>query len=144
MASFRHNNTHMCSAVLITNKQLVTAAHCLRDFMIEETVPDFKEYKVVVRILDENSKRIHLEIEEVQIPSRFNPYKCIPALDIGVITVNIIFTFLYYETIRLFETNFDEIKQNFYRVSVVITVDAPVTAVSNKTNNIQCFKDIEC
>ena len=30
----------------------------------------------------------------------------------------------------------------FYRVSVGITVDAPVTAVSNKTNDIQCFKDI--
>ena len=29
-----------------------------------------------------------------------------------------------------------------YRVSVGITVDAPVTAVSNKTNDIQCFKDI--
>ena len=28
------------------------------------------------------------------------------------------------------------------RVSVGITVDAPVTAVSNKTNDIQCFKDI--
>ena len=29
------------------------------------------------------------------------------------------------------------------RVSVGITVDAPVTAVSNKTNDIQCFKDIK-
>ena len=29
-----------------------------------------------------------------------------------------------------------------YRVSVGITVDAPVTAVSNKNNDIQCFKDI--
>ena len=29
------------------------------------------------------------------------------------------------------------------RVSVGITVHAPVTAVSNKTNYIQCFKDIE-
>ena len=29
-----------------------------------------------------------------------------------------------------------------FRVSVGITVDAPVTAVSNKTNDIQCFKDI--
>ena len=29
-----------------------------------------------------------------------------------------------------------------YRVSVGITVDVPVTAVSNKTNDIQCFKDI--
>ena len=28
------------------------------------------------------------------------------------------------------------------RVSVGITVDAPVTALSNKTNDIQCFKDI--
>ena len=26
--------------------------------------------------------------------------------------------------------------------NVGITVDVPVTAVSNKTNNIQCFKDI--
>ena len=31
---------------------------------------------------------------------------------------------------------------NNIRVSVGITVDAPVTAVSNKTNDIQCFKDI--
>ena len=30
----------------------------------------------------------------------------------------------------------------YYRVSVGITVDAPVTALSNKTNDIQCFKDI--
>ena len=30
----------------------------------------------------------------------------------------------------------------FYNVSVGITVDAPVTALSNKTNDIQCFKDI--
>ena len=29
-----------------------------------------------------------------------------------------------------------------FRVSVGITVDAPVTAGSNKTNDIQCFKDI--
>ena len=29
-----------------------------------------------------------------------------------------------------------------HRVSVGITVDAPVTAVSNKTNDIQYFKDI--
>ena len=28
------------------------------------------------------------------------------------------------------------------RVSVGITVDAPVTALLNKTNDIQCFKDI--
>ena len=27
-------------------------------------------------------------------------------------------------------------------VSVGIAVDAPVTAISNKTNDIQCFKDI--
>ena len=29
------------------------------------------------------------------------------------------------------------------RVSVGITVDAPVTALSNKTNDIQCFNDIK-
>ena len=35
------------------------------------------------------------------------------------------------------------ISQGFYtRVSVGISVDAPFTAVSNKTNDIRCFKDI--
>ena len=35
-----------------------------------------------------------------------------------------------------------ELCAKYFRVSVGITVDAPVTAVSNKTNDIQCFKDI--
>ena len=71
-----------------------------------------------------NQSRVRLSVDWTETPSSHN----------------VIFKYLIKKELKT-EKNLISIWPFFSRVSVGITVDAPVTAVSNKTNNIQCFKD---
>ena len=88
MASFLHGNLHLCSAFLISNKHVLIAAHCLRDFLINKTIPNFKEYCVVVGLYDWNIGGICHLIEEVQVLSSYNHSIHNPSQDVGLITVD--------------------------------------------------------
>ena len=77
----------MCSATLISEKHLVTAAHCLHDFMLESTLPNFSEYHVVFGLLDWKLQGTNYSISEVQALSRYDPYIYSPTYDIGLIKV---------------------------------------------------------
>ena len=86
-ASFRRENVQFCAASLLSNKHALTAASCLKDFLIEIDIPDFDLYTLVAGKRDVNKGSAVFEIEEVQVHRdfRFESPNCNYAL--GLITV---------------------------------------------------------
>ena len=89
MASFRHKSIHVFSAFLISEKHVITAAHCLNDFLTKPTIPDFSEYSVEVGLFDSSIGGIVYQLKEVEVHQYYNPLFYSPSHDFGLLTVNI-------------------------------------------------------
>ena len=88
IASFRHNGTHLCTGILVSEKHVLTAAQCLNEFFIHEQIPSFKEYSILLEDVDKLTTTLH-SIEQVEVHSRYIPNDPTSFLyDIGVITVS--------------------------------------------------------
>ena len=88
MASLRHNIYNLCSAFLISETHLLTAGHCLTDFLIKRKIPNFDEYSVQIGYFDWVIEGTPVKIKEIQVHNRYNPYNYSPVYDIGIITVS--------------------------------------------------------
>ena len=86
VASFRRDRIHTCTCCLISSLHALTAARCLKDFLIHEQIPNFDRYSVVVGSLSlfEGSNK---DIAEVEVPRVYN-FSDYSGHDIGLITVD--------------------------------------------------------
>ena len=97
VVSIRYNDGHYCTGCLISKRHVLTAAQCLKEFLIHRIVPDFKNYSVVVgspKMLNGSKKYI----AEVQAAALYNPLKKNSIYDIELIKVdpfNIEFLFIF-------------------------------------------------
>ena len=72
MTFCRREDVHFCTASLISNKHSLTAASCLKDFLIEIYIPDFDLYTLVAGRHDINGKSAVFRIEQVIRHHRFS------------------------------------------------------------------------
>ena len=91
MASFRHKHKHLCSAFLISDQHLLTAAHCLDDFLTNESIPNFDDYSVEFGLFEWDTKENRHKIEEIVVHQCYNPFKYTVSYDLGLIKVRYIF-----------------------------------------------------
>ena len=87
IASIRHNGVHFCTGFLINDMQVLTAAQCLREFLINEIIPNFSEYTVQIEDLNLENKT-SLDIENVIVHPKYDPMKIWSSFDVGLITVD--------------------------------------------------------
>ena len=86
-ASFRRENVQFCAASLLSNKHALTAASCLKDFLIEIYIPDFDLYTLVAGKHDVNKGSAVFKIEEVQVHRDFRFRSPNSNYALGLITV---------------------------------------------------------
>ena len=72
-------------------------------------------------------RHMNLKLELIRLKCRINSH----------IDLQFLFAIKFVQPIQIKSD-----QSNIYRVSVGITVDAPVSVVSNKTNDLYCFKGI--
>ena len=88
VVSYRREDVHKCSGILISKNQVLTAAHCLEEFFTEKVLPDFKKYSIVFgqnESLSESKKK-H-PIQEVIAHRKYDFRFPKPLHDIGLIIV---------------------------------------------------------
>ena len=88
VASFRRDDVHICSAILISNRHALTAATCLKEILNEIEIPSFDQFTLVAGGFDIDNGTKVFKIEQVQIHHRFSYHSPNPVHNIGVIRVN--------------------------------------------------------
>ena len=86
-ASFRRQNIHFCTATLLSNKKAITAAACLKDFLLEIDIPDFDLYTLVAGRHDLHKGLAVFKIEEVMAHRKYRFNDLTMKYAIGLITV---------------------------------------------------------
>ena len=86
-ASFRRENVHFCTATLLSNKKAITAAPCLKDFLLKIDIPDFDPYTLVAGRHDVDKGLAVFKIEEVIAHQKYRFNTLTSKYAIGVITV---------------------------------------------------------
>ena len=86
-ASFRRENVHFCTATLLSNKKAITAAFCIKDFLLEIDVPDFDLYTLVAGRHDVDKGLAVFKIEEVIAHRKYDFDDSTIKYGIGLITV---------------------------------------------------------
>ena len=86
-ASFRRENVHFCTATLLSNKKAITAAPCLKDFLLEIDIPDFDLYTLVAGRHDVDKGLAVFKIEEVMAHRKYGFNALTLNYAIGLITV---------------------------------------------------------
>ena len=79
--SIRHNNFHFCTEFLITKKAILTAAQCLKVFLVDEKIPNFSKYTVKICNLDKENRSSH-DVERVEIIDEYNFNSPSPGYDV--------------------------------------------------------------
>ena len=87
-ASLTHNNVPICTAILLSNKNALTSALCLKDFLNQYLCANFDLYKVVAGRLDIPGESTTFDIEEVVAHTKYRFKSPNPRHDLGYIVVN--------------------------------------------------------
>ena len=87
IASLRHNEGHFCTGFVIDPQHVVTAAQCLKDFLVKPKIPNFYEYTVVVGNPDLFNGTT-VSIEQVEVDCRYDPHNPKSLYNYGLIKVN--------------------------------------------------------
>ena len=86
-ASLRRKNVHFCTATLLSKKKAITAAFCIKDFLLEIDIPDFDLYTLVAGRHDVHKGLAVFKIEEVTAHRKYNFDDRTMKYAIGLITV---------------------------------------------------------
>ena len=87
VGSLVHNENHFCTVFLISEKHVLTAAQCLKEFLIHKEIPDFMEYAVFFGDINKPDKQPHF-FEQLDVHSNYDPHKPKSSQDLGLLTVS--------------------------------------------------------
>ena len=82
-----HKNVHKFSGFLISERDVLTAAHNLQEFWTENIIPWFEDYAVVVGSFNESIIGKRHSIEQVQAYKYYEHKDPKPASDLALIRV---------------------------------------------------------
>ena len=88
LAYFVYQGKFKNNAFMISSKNALVPAHCLRSFFLDSPPPDFDEYSIIVNGYEHELKRELYEIEQVEHISGFFPSNPNLSYDIAVAKVD--------------------------------------------------------